>query len=195
MAHPKSWSARHLRDLIVNMKNGIPETQNVNQKGIKVTRIETISNGVIDCEKIGFVDGVDDYSRFKLEIGDILFSHINSVSHIGKIALYDKDYGLYHGVNLTRLKPNTSIVNYKFLFYHLKNHPAKYFYERRAKQAVNQASLDQSDIGSLPLAIPNLATQAEIVNGMQKYDECLENVITNIRAAQTVQNGLINKVF
>lgn len=195
--YPNSWKAIHLRDLLIDMNNGISETQNSNGEGIKITRIETISDGNINPAKIGYVktNTDTDYSRHKLNIGDILFSHINSISHIGKVALYDKEYDLYHGVNLMRLKLDSSIVKSKFLHYHLKNKIAKYFFERRAKQAVNQASLDQSDIGSLPLAIPELNIQDKIVARMEIVDKNIIETEFKIHCSKSLQKSLINHIF
>jgi len=193
--YPKSWKAFYLRDLLESMGNGISESQNTNETGIKVTRIETISDGIINPLKIGFVNSLSENSQYLMEVGDILFSHINSVSHIGKVAFYDRDYNLYHGVNLMRLKAKKSIVKPNFLFYHLQNRPAKYFFERRAKQAVNQASLDQFDIGSLPLAIPELLIQDLIIDKMAWIDDCIEFTKSKISASQSLQKSLINQIF
>lgn len=193
--YPKSWKANMLKDLLISSKNGISESQNTKYEGIKVTRIETISEGVIDITRIGYIKSSKDYYNYRLEVGDILFSHINSVSHIGKVALYNKEYGLYHGCNLLRLRANLDQVRYKFLFYHLQNRPSKYFFERRAKQAVNQASLDQFDIGSLPLAIPSLEIQEKIIMKMEIFESSIKEAISQNDSSKALQKSLINQVF
>ncbi|MBW6480726.1 MAG: restriction endonuclease subunit S, partial [Bacteroidales bacterium] len=76
--YPSSWQVVHLDSLVEKISNGISETQNNNKKGLKVTRIETISNGTIEINKVGFIETKMDYSKYKLQVGDILFSHINS---------------------------------------------------------------------------------------------------------------------
>lgn len=193
--HPYSWKPIHLSDLLTKMSNGISESQNNFYKGIKVTRIETISDGTVNPEKTGYVDSDKDYSKYFLNKGDILFSHINSVSHIGKVAYYDDDFDLYHGVNLMRLQSNENVIRSKFLFYHLKNAHSKYFFERRAKQAVNQASLDQDDIGSLPLSVPDLTTQDLIISKMEIIEHIMKNSYEKIKSSQSLQKSLINQVF
>jgi len=192
---PSSWKAQILKDLIISIKNGISEAQNLNHEGLRVTRIETISNGMIDVNKVGYVKSTKEYLNYKLNVGDILFSHINSISHIGKVALYDKDYNLFHGVNLMRLVPNPSIINYKFLFYQLKNNQAKKYFEARAKQAINQASLHQDDICSLPLAVPNIDLQEKIVNSMEKLDAICGKTTLKIQSSIVLQESLINQLF
>lgn len=193
--YPETWEPKYLKNLLISSRNGISETQNTKSEGIKVTRIETISEGVVDKNKIGFVNAKKDYSNYKLEVGDILFSHINSVAHIGKVAIYDKDYNLFHGVNLLRLVANPKLIRFKFLFFHLQNRDAKYFFERRAKQAVNQASIDQYDLGSLPLALPTLEIQDKVIETMEQFDSTINCNHTKIASSKALQKSLINQIF
>ena len=73
----------------------------------KVSRIETINK-----QPIGYVQEISE--NFKLNIGDILFSNIYSVQY-SNTAYIDKEYGLYHGMNLLRIIPNANIVLPRFL--------------------------------------------------------------------------------
>ena len=85
-----------------SIRNGLSLIQNDSQIGYLVTRIETISHRYIDLNKVGYLETSIDISKYKLNEGDVLFSNINSVSHIGKTAFVDKKYNLYHGMNLLR---------------------------------------------------------------------------------------------
>jgi type I restriction enzyme, S subunit len=51
--------------------------------------IKTIADWKIDYSKVGYAEKLDDF--YKLKFGDILFSNINSVKHIGKITFYNED--------------------------------------------------------------------------------------------------------
>jgi type I restriction enzyme, S subunit len=52
----------------------------------------------------------DEFSNFYLQDGDILMSHINSVSHLGKVAIYkNRKEKIIHGMNLLCLKANPEI--------------------------------------------------------------------------------------
>ena len=58
------------------------------------------SDATVDGTRVGFANLVEDHCRdWLLEHGDILFSHINSVEHIGKCAVYrgtPKKLGSWH---------------------------------------------------------------------------------------------------
>ena len=75
-----------------------------------MSRIETISAHNINLERIGYVAPFDASENYRLQVGDILFSNINSVEYIGNTAFIDKDYNLYHGMNLLRLIPFRNVV-------------------------------------------------------------------------------------
>lgn len=95
---------------ICEIKSGYSGNQLIKEEGLKVSRIETISGHRINLERVGYVSPFKNSESYKLQVGDILFSNINSVEYIGNTAFVDKDYDLYHGMNLLRLIPNSKIV-------------------------------------------------------------------------------------
>ena len=85
---PQEWNIRCLGDLLSRCTNGL--TYNVSiSNGIPVTRIETISTGEINYAKVGHIQNSVGYEDFRMQKGDILYSHINSLSQIGKVAYYN----------------------------------------------------------------------------------------------------------
>lgn len=72
------------------IRNGASIKQTDSVGGIPITRIETIANRVIDRNHMGYADiyNGDKYSSYFLRDGDILMSHINSIQHLGKAAIY-----------------------------------------------------------------------------------------------------------
>lgn len=71
-----------------------------------ITRIETISNSEIDKNKLGYANITDEqFQDYYLQNGDILMSHINSLSHLGKTALVSNiTENIIHGMNLLLLR-------------------------------------------------------------------------------------------
>jgi type I restriction enzyme S subunit len=101
---PEGWKVIPFEVVFTEIKNGCSLDQNGSGNGLPVTRIETISNGKIDYSKTGWLYTTQDIERFRIDKGDILFSHINSLKHIGKTAIKDDDRLLYHGMRAC--KPN-----------------------------------------------------------------------------------------
>ena len=110
------WEEKELGGIVHSISNGISLTQGASTSGVMVTRIETISESRIDLSKVGYIETDVDISAHKLAVGDILLSNINSVAHIGKSVIIDRDYELYHGMNLHRLVVNSRIASPQFAF-------------------------------------------------------------------------------
>ena len=71
------------------MRNGMSIKQDKSGEGLPISRIETIADSSIDPDRVGYAGLTFDACKaWLLQEGDILFSHINSVEHIGKCAVY-----------------------------------------------------------------------------------------------------------
>ena len=92
------------------IRNGMNVKQDKSGDGLPITRIETISDATVDGTRVGFAGLQEaDCRDWFLETGDILFSHINSVEHVGKCAVYrGKPEKLVHGMNLLCLRSDTA---------------------------------------------------------------------------------------
>jgi len=184
----KKWERKRLGEAIAFIKNGIVAEQNFDGSGFPVTRIETISNGFINSEKIGWANlPVENFTDFRLCEGDILFSHINSVERLGNCAIYEGiPKNLYHGMNLLRIKAKENILDPYFLLFWLRSDVCKNYYITNARRAIGQASLNQSDIKQIPIHLPALHIQHRIaseLNGKMLQVEKLQSAIRNQQSA------------
>ena len=161
-----------LKNLLSVFRNGATIKQTKNSSGVPISRIETISNGTIDFNKVGYADIYNDnYKEYYLQDGDILFSHINSIPHLGKCAIFQNtDKTLIHGMNLLLLRANKNILS-KYLFYLLKSKPFRAKLPTITKKSVNQASLSITNLGDIDVCICSLDEQQRIVNILDKAEE------------------------
>jgi len=187
------WPSHKLEKVIEVIRNGTTAKQNRDGRGYLVTRIETIAYGSINTERLAFVE-IDEtqMGKYKMESGDILFSHINSAKHIGKTAIYDgKPEKLVHGMNLLLLRPRKKIIRAEFLHYFLRSPPVRALWRARARRAVNQVSLNQKNIVELDVPVPSLETQHRVMSILERTDR-----LTRKRAqANEMTNKLLEAVF
>ena len=187
------WEEKKLGE-VVEIKSGLSLDQNSGAVGFKVTRIETISDRAINLDKVGYVATEKNIEDFRLLPGDILFSNINSVSHIGKVAFVDRDYDLYQGMNLLRLRPNQE-SDPRFVFQLLSSVPFVRYFQRICNQAVSQASINQTDLKKTPLKNPYFDEQTKIADFLSAIDIKIETVATQITETQTFKRGLLQQMF
>jgi restriction endonuclease S subunit len=165
----ESWKIVTLDDAMSECKNGLVYQKMPNPSGLPITRIETISDGTINFLRVGF-GGITGESHLKyfLKDGDILFSHINSMEQIGKVAQYEKSMKpLLHGMNLLRITPSENF-NPKFLYYILKTTQVRSQIIQKAKRAINQASINIKELKLVSVPMPPLEQQLRIVETVEK---------------------------
>ena len=151
------------------IRNGASIKQTDSAGGIPITRIETIANRVIDRNHMGYADiyNGDKYSSYFLRDGDILMSHINSIQHLGKAAIYhplDEKEKIIHGMNLLVLRANQKILDNQFAYFYFSSDSFLHKLPRITKKSVNQASFTVSELKKIDIPCPALSQQHKIAN-------------------------------
>ena len=160
---------------VCEIKSGYSGNQLLSKKGLKVSRIETISGHKVNLERVGYVAPFESSENYKLQVGDILFSNINSVEYIGNTAFIDKDYDLYHGMNLLRLTPNNMVVIPFYLYLLLNTNRMLNRFKTVCNKAVSQASINQTELGKTVVQIPDINAQEQICKFYQALYDKLES--------------------
>ena len=187
------WKTSSVEDCLIRLENGANYDAN-DIEGLPMSRIETISTSHIDYSKVGHSANLKNAEHYKMNYGDILFSHINSVRHIGKTAYYEAEKPLYHGMNLLLLRCGQEIDS-KFFFYLLNN---RHFLQRcqvLAKQAVNQASISISDLRKIGIYVPQHDEQERIAKFLSIIDERITTQIRIIEDLRNLKTYIHNRVF
>ena len=194
----EDWNIESLQDVLVLLKNGLTVKQNKEGNGYPITRIETISQERIDSDRIGYSPEISerDVEEYKLIKGDILFSHINSLAHIGKTALYEGTPELLlHGMNLLLLRPNKEKIHSEYLLYILKLLKIRNVFWSMSKKAVNQASINQTELGRLRIPVPSVEEQRGVVGVLGVVDSAIELVDRVIWKTERLKKGLMQTLL
>ena len=177
-----------LDNLFLEIKNGKNVSQSDNGL-FRVSRIESISKAVFDLNKTKWTsDNVKDEDFLKYQ--DILFSHINSIEHIGKTAIYELSEKVVHGANLLRFRANSKLILPKYALYIFKNKTFINFVKKFTNQAVNQASVNTKSLKSIQIPVPSLEIQNQIVeelDGYQKVIDGCSQVIENYKPSIDIE--------
>ncbi len=177
-------------------KNGKNYKDGISTAGLPISRIQTIASGKIDLKKVGFGNlFLEDAEGFLLEEGDILFSHINSLPHVGKVAIVQSNHlPLIHGMNLLRMR-FTNSNDTKFMFYLMQSESMRDEIKSRAQVAVNQVSINISNIKTIKIVIPPLRTQREIASLMDAWENLIEECENNLNSSQQLRVGLLSELL
>ena len=180
---------------ICEIRSGYSGNQLLSKKGLKVSRIETISGHKVNMERVGYVAPFESSGNYRLRVGDILFSNINSVEYIGNTAFIDKDYDLYHGMNLLRLTPNNMVVIPFYLYLLLNTNRMLNHFKTVCNKAVSQASINQTELGKTVIQIPPIKTQEQICELYQALYTKLETASHTKSLFQKQKQYLLRQMF
>jgi len=189
----EKWEIKRLGEVLSRMANGalyIPDEKN----GVPITRIETIANGSIDLKRVGMAAYTSELEKYKLEVGDILFSHINSVDHIGKVAYFGGGETIYHGMNLLLLRAGISISP-DFLFLLLSSEFMRRKMRLLAKQAVSQASINTAELKGVELLIPTLPEQTAITTILSDMSSELTTLEIRRDKARQIKQSMLHELL
>ena len=190
---PKQGWTSYKLDELCQIKSGYSGIQVSFQTAYKVSRIETISNHCINMSRIGFVKEIP--QEYKLRVGDILFSNINSVQYIGNTAFIDKDYGLYHGMNLLRIVPDSRIVFPRFIHLLLCSERLLRHFQSICNKAVSQASINQTSLGKTIMTIPSYKEQQHICSIIESVERKLDIETSLLKMLQYQKQYLLRQMF
>jgi len=162
-----SWPSGELASLIVDgPQNGLYRPSSDYGRGVPILRIDGFYDGaVVDMAALKRVDISPSQRRpFELAEGDIVINRVNSIEYLGKCALIPKliEPTVFES-NMMRFRVDLSVIHPRFLVQVLQTWELKSQILGRAKRAVNQASINQQDVGSFRVPLPPLSLQREFV--------------------------------
>ena len=163
-----------LGECLSMIKNGATIKQREGASGIPITRIETLSHDEFHRNRLGYADVFDvtPYSEYVLQEKDILMSHINSRAYLGRCVMYHKenDEVVIHGMNLLRIQTKADILDCTYAYYFFKSPYFKKCVDRRRTDAVNQSSINISNICDIDISLPSLEEQKSIASVLATLD-------------------------
>lgn len=194
---PEGWCNVALSEVLEFMRNGFSCKQEKSPLDgyVPVSRIETISTGFIDATRVGYVPYEEKLERYKIEKGDILFSHINSIEHIAKIAFSEEAQSFFHAMNLLLLRADRDKIIPFYLAEVLRWERTRSYFREHCKRAVNQVSLNQKNIGGYEFPLPAAEEQLRIVELLLSADAFIAQQKSVVEQQIRTKRGLMDDLL
>lgn len=183
------------RGLTYSKKDEVDFSENI---VLRSNNIDLISSS-LNLDELRYIDNkiVIPNSK-KIKKGSIIICTANgSKSHLGKIALIDKDYNYAFGGFMGQLIPNNEI-NYKYFFYILTSD----LYKKHLKKISSGANINNlkfSDLSELQIPIPLISEQKRIVKVLDEVFGKLEivknNAENNLQNSKELFNSFLQGIF
>ena len=179
---PDGWCWAKINDVTEFIKNGAQIKQFKDASGIPITRIETISNSELDMARMGYANITNgaEYKDYYIKDGDILMSHINSRAHIGKCALCNVgENQIIHGMNLLRIRCGKQILP-EYMVHYFRSTTFYNLIEPHIKNAVNQASINITNLQKILIPIPPYSEQKRVVLMVDKLFSTIDTITAEL---------------
>lgn len=176
--NPMQWNVVPLKQLMtVEPQNGLykPQSDYVQDgSGTPILRIDAFYDGrVTDFSLLKRLICSDtEKQRYLLCENDIVINRVNSIEYLGKCAhITGMAEDTVFESNMMRFHLDEKVINAEFATHLLCS---KYIYNqilRRAKKAVNQASINQGDVQSFVMLVPPLELQNQFAAFVGQIDK------------------------
>jgi type I restriction enzyme S subunit len=200
---PKGWKWVKFGDVFNGTpQNGIYKPASKYGKGIRIIRIDGFYNGcVLDNYEYKRLElSVVEKAKYKLGINDLLINRVNSIPYLGKCGLVKSlPESTVFESNIMRIKLNQTIVNPRFISNYLSTQRGLTELRKNAKHAVNQASINQTDVSNVSIPLPEIKEQNSIVEEIESRlsvaDKLEETITASLQQSETLRQSILKKAF
>jgi len=199
---PDGWMWTTLGDVISEgPQNGLYKPASEYGEGMPILRIDDFQDYFVrtrsDLRRV-YVNDQEERS-YSLHPGDLVVNRVNSAPQLGKSLVVPE--ALCPAVfesNMMRARLS-ECINPHWVGAYLRSTDGRSQLTKNAKWAVNQASINQKDVGSTPLPFPPLPEQERIVDDLDRRMSVIENmeamVEINLKRTEALRQSILRKAF
>ena len=199
---PEEWAWATVDQLIVDSpQNGIYKPKSQYGDGVPVLRIEDYQDFHLrDREQLQRLKiTTEETTIYGLDARQLIINRVNSPSHLGKTLLVpDHLPPAVFESNMMKVIPS-KYTDPSFLAHYLRSPVGRARLTTRAKWAVNQASINQSDVCMTPVPLPPLAEQRRIIAEVERRLSVIQQaeaaVEANLARAERLRQSILKQAF
>jgi len=172
--NPKGWPVVELGELIsVGPQNGLYRPSSDYGSGTRILRIDAFYDGVItqqeSLKRVRISE--QEIVTYGLRSGEIIVNRVNSREYLGKSALVPPlQEAVVFESNMMRLGVDSCRIDSTYLIHLLQTPHIRAHILQCAKDAVNQSSINQRDVRSIPVMLPPLPPQSKFAQRVRHLD-------------------------
>ena len=200
---PDGWAWVQLGQLFsVSPQNGVYKPASTYGSGTQIIRIDDFYDGKL-IRRTGFKRlqlNNEEIEKYKVQNSDLIINRVNSIDHLGKCALVDSltDNTVFES-NIMRCRVIENVISKTYVSTYLASHEGHNKLRGNAKHAVNQASINQTDVGNTSVPITSMKEQLLIVQRIEQQlsqaDSLMSQVESHLNEAEVLRQSILKKAF
>ena len=200
---PDGWAWVMLRQLFpISPQNGVYKPASEYGSGTQIIRIDDFYDGQL-IRRTGFKKlrlSKDEIEKYKVQNSDLIVNRVNSIEYLGKCALIE---GLTETTvfesNIMRCRVVADVISKAYVATYLASHEGRKRLCENAKHAVNQASINQTDVGNALVPITSTEEQLLIVQKIEQQlsqgDALVSQIEDHLKKAEALRQSILEKAF
>lgn len=199
VSNPRGWPTASLGMLITDgPNNGLYRPAKDYGSGTPIVRIDSFYDGVVtglgSLKRVRIPD--DQIERYRLMADDILINRVNSPKYLGKSAVVPalREATVYES-NMMRLRVDAERADPVFVVTQMQDQWVRAQIARQSRDAVNQSSINQTDVRSFRLRVPPIALQREFRSRTDEIRRLIDRLEKAADEADTLFHALTQRAF
>ena len=190
------WEVKKLGEVCESVSYGTSNSSTENGE-YKYLRMNNITySGHIDITDIKYIDVSDDeYEKYVVRKGDILFNRTNSKDLVGKTALFNFEEEMIIAGYIIRVRVNQDSIIPTLVVKWLNTPLMKSYFKNICKGAVNQSNINSKELKNIPISIPPLPLQRQIASKIEAIERQKELIKQSISETETLFNARMQEHF
>ncbi len=187
---PESYVISTISRASIMLQYGTSKRAEAINAGVPVLRMGNIQDGRLELDELKYTPMDHEIERLMLEEGDLLFNRTNSPELVGKSAVFHELKPMTFASYLIRLRFTPGVVEPDFVNYWINSAWGKAWARHVKTDGVSQSNINGTKLGAMPLPLPPIAEQREIVHRASRMLDLADGLLARIDAASRgVEHG------
>lgn len=196
---PAQWEVVRL-DTVAEIRTGLAKNSRKASSSRMVElpylRVANVQDGYLDLSEIKTI-AVEEalVGRYALQDGDVLFNEGGDADKLGRGTVWRQQLALcLHQNHVFAARPSASIVP-EFLSLYGGSARGKAYFLDSAKQTTNLASINSTQLKALPVPLPPIEEQREIVRAASVIEERVSSEAATLQRMKTMKAALLDALL
>ncbi|TNF23862.1 MAG: hypothetical protein EP329_26390 [Deltaproteobacteria bacterium] len=199
---PAGWCWASMDEVVVaGPQNGVYIPRSQYGPGMPILRVDDYqlqwSRSSEELQQVAVPP--ESLAKYQVSVGDLVINRVNSPSHLGKVLLVEARHtpAVFES-NMMRVTLSAEL-HPSLIRDYLASEAGKRYLTSNAKWAVNQASINQGDVGRTPIPLPPVAEQTQITSATAESLSALDRLSASQdvlrRLSQVLNQSILAKAF
>ena len=200
---PVRWAWVRLGQLFsISPQNGVYKPASEYGSGAQIIRIDDFYDGRL-TRRTGFKKlrlSNEEIEKYKVQNSDLIINRVNSIEYLGKCALVeDLTENTVFESNIMRCCVIENVISKAYVATYLASYEGRNRLCENAKHAVNQASINQTDVGNTLVPITFMEEQILIVQKIEQNlshtNALISQIEEHLKKVEALRQSILKKAF